>query len=218
QEWIDKLEACNYSATDDFDKAVLEAMRRGYVEGTDIITHALALDTVIDREHLESVFSDAWDLFHQRFDAGPNDVAAALSSAVAQCASVISPLNLNATVKLLRELGFDDRADEALEIYIRSRRDRPEIFDLDHAGRMGDIDDPKTRARFAEEFVAARPSMTLEQAADMIIRNTDWHDGIPVAFGSATVEQLVVLVLSHQGPYLRQLVSGVFRMPVPEDE
>ncbi|WP_429297935.1 hypothetical protein [Paraburkholderia sp. GAS199] len=145
-------------------------------------------------------------------------MAAALSSAVAQCASVISPLNLNATVKLLRELGFDDRADEALEIYIRSRRDRPEIFDLDHAGRMGDIDDPKTRARFAEEFVAARPSMTLEQAADMIIRNTDWHDGIPVAFGSATVEQLVVLLLSHQGPYLRHLVSGVFRMPVPEDE
>lgn len=83
---------------------------------------------------------------------------------------------------------------------------------------MGAIDDPKTRARFEEEFRAARPSMTLEEAADMIIANTDWHDGIPDTFGSATVDQLVNLVLRNQGPHLRHLVTGICRMPVPAEE
>lgn len=216
--WISRLEACNYSATDDFDKAVLEAMKRGYMEGTDVAAQALALDAVANRETLEKIFSDAWDLFHQRFDVDAEALAAALVNAVNQSAIVISPLNLNATVRLLRELGFIDRADEVLETYIELRRDEPEIFDLNHAEIMGAIDDPKTRARFEEEFRAARPSMTLEEAADMIIANTDWHDGIPDTFGSATVDQLVNLVLSNQGPHLRHLVTGIFRMPVPAEE
>lgn len=147
-----------------------EAMSRGYIEGTDVATQALALDAVVNREQLEQIFSDAWNLFHQSFDVDAEGVAAALVNAVTQCAIVISLLNLNSTVRLLRELGFSDRADEALETYIKLRRDKPEIFDLNQAARIGDIDDPKTRARFEEEFSAARPSMTLKEAADMIIK------------------------------------------------
>lgn len=52
----------------------------------------------------------------------------------------------------------------------------------------------------------------------MIIKNADWHDGIPAAFGSATVDQLVATVLSNQGPNLRHLVTSIFRLPVPADE
>ena len=55
--WIGKLEACQYSATDDFDKAVLEAMERGYVEGTDVDAQARLLDAVANREQLEKLRS-----------------------------------------------------------------------------------------------------------------------------------------------------------------
>jgi hypothetical protein len=218
QEWVGRLEACHYAATDDFDRAVLEAMTRGYVTGTDIDAHAQSLDAVANREKLEKIFSDAWDLFHQNFDVDAGTVAAALANAVRQSAIVISPLNLNATVRLLRALGFAERADEVLEMYIDARRGTPETFDVNKILRMGDIDDPQTLARFTEEFNAARPSMSLEAAADMIVKNTDWDDGIPAAFNRATTDQLIALVMSHQGPNLRHLVTGIFRMPVSLEE
>ncbi|MEM5299895.1 P-loop NTPase fold protein [Burkholderia sp. JPY481] len=218
QEWIGLLEACQYSATDDFDMAVLEAMKRGYVAGTDIDAQARSLDAVANREQLEKIFSDAWNLFHQRFDVDAATLAAALADAIRQSALVISPLNLNATVKLLRQLGFTDRADEILEMYIEARRATPAIFDLNHAEMMGDIDDPRTRARFTEEFTAARPSMSLEWAADMIIKNTEWDDGIPAAFITATIDQIIALVMSHQGANLRRLITGVLGMPVAPEE
>lgn len=218
QEWVGWLEACQYSSTDDFDRALLEAMTRGYVAGTDIDAQARSLDAVANREQLEKIFSDAWDLFHQRFDVDAGTVTAALADAVRQSAMVISPLNLNATVRLLRELGFGERADEVLEMYIAARRSTPEVFDINKAAIMGDIDDPQTRARFTQEFKAARPALSLEAAANLIIQNTDWNDGIPDAFSRATTDQLIALVTSHQGPDLQHLVTGVFRMPASPEE
>ncbi|WP_186095338.1 P-loop NTPase fold protein [Burkholderia gladioli] len=217
-EWIGRLEACQYSSTDDFDRALLEAMTQGYVAGTDIDAQAQALDAIVNREQLEKIFSDAWDLFHERFDVDAATVADALTDAVRQSAMVISPLNLNATTRLLRELGFGERADAVLEMYIAARRSTPEIFDVDEAARMGNIDDPQTRARFVEVFKAARPVLSLEAAADLIIQNTNWSDDIPEAFNRANSDQLIALFLSHQGPNLKLLVTGIFRMPGSPEE
>lgn len=104
-----------------------------------------------NRQQPEKINSEAWDLLHQRFDVDTETVASALVDAVKQSAVVISPLNLNSTVRLLREPGFSDHADEVLEMYIEARRGTPEIFHVTRAERMGDIDGPKNRKRFAEE-------------------------------------------------------------------
>jgi hypothetical protein len=52
----------------------------------------------------------------------------------------------------------------------------------------------------------------------LIIQNTDWNDGIPDAVSRATTDQLVALVMSHQGPDLQRLVTGVFRLPASPEE
>jgi hypothetical protein len=51
--------------------------------------------------------------------------------AVEVAATVISPLNLNSTVKLLRELGFSAEADDVIEKYIELNAGRTGLFKID---------------------------------------------------------------------------------------
>ncbi|KVE82353.1 hypothetical protein WI99_22745 [Burkholderia cepacia] len=212
--WVEKLEACGFTSADEFDAALLDAMSCGYVEGAEIAEHAASLDEGVDRARLDKIFTDAWNLFHNRLDVTADELADAFVGAVTEAARVISPVNLNSTVKVLRELGLDEKADEIIEIYIEQRRDTPRVFDIDHHSRLGEVDDPRTRARFLEIFNSSDDALTLQEAADIIVANEHWDDRVVPAFVRAESEQLVELLMANQGENLPKLISGIFNLPV----
>ncbi|ONT74555.1 hypothetical protein A8E45_14930 [Burkholderia cenocepacia] len=212
--WVEKLEACGFTSADEFDAALLDAMSCGYVQGAAISEHAASLDEGVDRARLDGIFTDAWNLFHNRLDVTADELADAFVGSVTAAARVISPVNLNSTVKVLRELGLDEKADEIIEIYIGKRRDTPRIFDVDHHSRLGEVDDPRTRARFLEIFNNSGDALTLQEAADIIVANEHWDDRVVPAFVRAESEQLVELLMVNQGENLPKLISGMLNLPV----
>ncbi|MCW3587853.1 hypothetical protein K6Y74_30805 [Burkholderia cenocepacia] len=213
-DWVSKLGLCGFTNADEFDAEILDAMRGGYVQGSSISEKATMLDAVADRARLDEIFTDAWKLFHDRLDVTADGLAEAFVTSVAEAARVISPLNLNSTVKLLRELGFDEKADEIIEIYIDRRKDTPRVFDIDHQSRLGDVDDPRLRARCLEAFNSSEDALSLEQAATIIVKNEQWDDRIVPAFVRAQPAQIVDLLMANQGPALQKLVNGILRLPV----
>jgi hypothetical protein len=132
-----------------------------------------------------------------------------MTDAVNEAASVISPVNMNSTVKLMRDLGFSDEADATIESYIRQRSDTPRVFDIDSDSRMGDVDDPTFRRRCLEVFQNSRRELTLQQVADIIMPNQTWHDEIVPTLAAASPAELVALLKQNQGPLLNRLVTGI---------
>lgn len=109
---------------------------------------------------------------------------------------------INSTVKLVRELGFENKADEIIEIYIDQRKDTPQLFDVEHQSRLGEVDDQKARARFLDVFNASGNALGLRDAARFIVQNEHWNDGIVPALLHAPPDQLIDLLRESQRPDL----------------
>ncbi|WP_141723473.1 P-loop NTPase fold protein [Burkholderia sp. A2] len=209
--WVTLLDRCEFTNVDEFDEAILKAMESGYLPGSGFEEQATAYDMVARRTELEAKFSAAWRLFHDRLDVSAEDLVKAWSEAIDEAAVVINPVNLNSTVRLMRELGFDGEADAAIETYIEQRKATPKIFDIDHQSRLGDVDDPRFRERCFEELHRSRRDFTLKMAADMIIENKEWDDAIPSTLAAASPDEMIALLKDYQGPRLNGLVEGILR-------
>ncbi|MFM0618331.1 hypothetical protein PQR37_30215 [Paraburkholderia nemoris] len=210
-EWIVLLDRCGFTNCDEFDLAILDAMQSGFLVGSGLDEQATAFDAIARREELNAKFSDAWHLFHDRLDVSASDLVKAWSDAIDEGAIVIDPVNLNSTVRLMRQLGFDAAADAAIESYIEQRRGTPRIFDIDHQSRLGDVDDERFRQRCFEELRNSRREFTLQAAAEMIIANEEWDEAIPPTLAAASPEEMTMLLKQNQGPMLHRLVEGILR-------
>jgi hypothetical protein len=217
-EWVSKLELCGFVSADEFDETILDTMRSGYVDHFTIQAQIEAIDVVANHAQLNEIFSGAWRLFHDRLDVSVDELASAFVDAVRQAFIVITPRNLNSMVKLLRELGRDSLADEAIEIYIQNRRDTPQLFDIQHQSRLGEIDDAKLHSRFLDVAATTCEQLSLQATAQIVIENDQWDDAVVPAFLRADTERLVDLLKANQGPGLHRLVTGIMRLPCSKDE
>lgn len=216
--WAELVERTGFQNVDDFDIAIANAMECGYIDGSPLRKHAEALHKIADRAKKQQRFSDAWSLFRDQLGSSENEVAAALVASVTEAAEVIGPLELDATVRLLRELGFDSYADTIIDEYVERRQSTPRIFDLDRHSRVGNVEDSVLRERFQIAYARSDAALKLGDAAKLVIANEQWDDGIVPAFLAATPDQLIALFEQHQGSHLRNLISGILRLPAQETD
>jgi hypothetical protein len=208
--WRDKFHQAGFLTCDDFDRAVLQILRNGYVEGSDLALHARALDQVSNRERLDKTFTEAWQKFHNRIDGTAQEIVERLTDAVNEAAPVISPINLNGTVKLMRELGFDENANAIIDIYVAAHRDHTELLGLNSPSDL-DVDDDVLRAKFANAIAEEEGPVNLDLVAAELLLDRRWDARSQRALLNATPEDIVQLLRNFQGPQLGQLVDALYR-------
>ena len=216
--WVALLERCNFHGADDFDRGIYLAMERGYIADTELESAAAQLESAAHKRRLDELFTSAWDLFHDRLDVTVDQLTGALLNAVRQSATVISTGNMNATARLLRQLGSNAEADSAIEEWIIQNRPTPSVFDLQHAEIFGEIDDPVLRERCVSEFNSNRQLLPLQQAIDLLVENKRWDDAIPATLAAASRDDLVALIKANQGPNLNLVVNAIAQVRGDEQE
>ena len=216
-EWAELLDSVGFMNADDFDAAVMEIMQRGYVEGSLVRLLAEDLDRTAHREEKTQVFRDAWSMFRDRIDMQSEEVVKSFVDAIASAADAIGPHDLDATVRLLRRLGFDSEANSVIDLYIEQRKSTPKIFEVAPDNPLGAIVDPILKERLLDAHHKLGATLTLEDAAMLVLKNDEWDHGIPHAFQHATAADLVAIFEKFQGPSLRSLITGIIRLPIPEE-
>jgi hypothetical protein len=207
--WQDILNSVEYRATDQLDYQVLKVMQNGFIEGTALGQCADSLAADVERRELNTVFTDAWKLYHNRFDVGPDELILKFVTAVETSSRVISVESLNGTVRLTRELGYSAEADSMIETYINAHRDSPQTFSPNNwTLQSNEPVDPIFRQRM-ENILRAAPVLSLEDAADIIIENKHSNSEIISACCSATPQQFLELLRTHQGEHLGRLITGI---------
>ncbi|MGF6479469.1 P-loop NTPase fold protein [Paraburkholderia sp. JPY419] len=209
--WREKLHGCGFLACDEFDMEVLCILKNGYAHGSELAKQAQALDAVADRARLDDVFTEAWKIFHDRIDGTAEDLMHAFVNAVEVAATVISPLNLNSTVKLLRELGFNNEADAVIDKYVELNAGRPGLFRIDDSPWSRDVDDETLKRRFAEELTVEEGALDLASAAMLLIEEKGWNDRMEESLLKASPDDLSALFREHQGDTLRVLIDHLYR-------
>jgi hypothetical protein len=209
--WRQKLHACGFLVCDEFDTEVLSVLKNGYAHGSELSKYAQALDEVADRARLDGIFTEAWNTFHNRIDGTADELMRKFVSSVEIAATVISPLNLNSTVKLLRELGFGVEADKVIEKYVELNADRAGVFKIDDSPWSEGIDDETLKRRFAQVLTEEEGPLDLPTAAALLLEDKRWDDRIQTTLLNASTDDFIALFKENQGEALRTLIDFLYR-------
>ncbi len=211
EEWEKLLDLYEFRRMDEFDLALLKAVEQGYIEETRLDVEAKKLDGFFKAADAESSFTKAWALFHDTFANNEDELVVALRDSFKKSVNHISPINLNGTVKLLRDVGRNAIADEIVEYYIDTRSADKDLFDLGSYAFAGEVTDAVLRARFAEKFTKDNPVPPLPVAATNISKGS-WSGADECALGAATEDDLYALFKQDHGVDLNRIVKGVLRL------
>jgi len=207
KKWKTILQGYNYQLTGELDLVLAEAVKTGFILEEQFRNKANNKNQEILAAKSEGSFSDAWRLYHDSFDDNTEEVVNGLYESFKKNYKYITPLNLNGTVSLFRELGENDKATEIIDLYIEKRKDETELFNLKENSVFGDIKDAEVIEKFNKAY---SETITIESPKDVLNRiagKNSWNQSDEVILVNATVDEYYELFKSEQGRHLSSFIN-----------
>ena len=116
--------------------------------------------------------------YHGSLAAEDDEFLDALHRSAISDAKTISPLNINSAIRVLRECGRDDQADEVIEKYIAARSDEgPDFFNIaNHHFSARDAVDEALRSAFAASWTSYVDAREPLEVLRTMGQNSRWND------------------------------------------
>ena len=205
--WQSILVEYGFHGADDFDLQISEAVVSGFIVQEDLIREAEKINRLVIASKSDASFKDAWRLYHESFDENETELVEGLYTAVKNHALYISPMDLNGTVKLLRDLDEDQKAEELIEFYIEKRIDEKQTFDLDQYVNSNNVIDAMIAQRFSDVRGETHDTRDLKQALkDIAEKNSFDGDDLEI-MARATVDDFYNLFKNEKGEHLDSWIS-----------
>ncbi|MEJ1463524.1 MAG: hypothetical protein RPU15_09660 [Candidatus Sedimenticola sp. (ex Thyasira tokunagai)] len=207
KKWQTALQAYNYQITDELDLLLAESVKTGYFVEDELRDKASAKNQQIVASKSENSFSEAWRLYHDTFNDNGDEVINGLYESFKKNCKYITPMNLNGTVSLFRELGEDDKASEIIEIYIENRKDETELFNMEENNFFGEIRDKVVIDRFNDVYNQSVTTETAKQVLDRVAGKSGWNQSDEVVLANTSVDEYYNLFKSEVGRHLSSFVT-----------
>ena len=208
EKWADKLRGYGLLYIDDFDLAISKVIRCGYIEESGLIESATKLDGTFRSGDLESSFSEAWGLFRNSFDNNQEELIKELIRTLKLSVKLISPSNLNSTVRLIRALGREEDADALIDFYIENRSNEQSIFDLNNYPFSSDVDDQNLIAKFNLALSHNIVLRSLDEVVDSLVSNNSWSQDDLDVLRNSSIHDFYVLFEKQKGDRLAKIVQA----------
>ena len=174
QEWDALLNDYGFFNIDELDLVLAKVIETGYVDEDSLLEEAKKVNDRVIADKSKNLFSNAWNLFHDTFAHNEEELVNALEKALKENAEYISPVNLNGTVRLLRDLGKDEVASELIDAYIVKNKDKPEFYKLENYPFFHNIDDKELISKFNLALSETKEIRTLDE----VLRNISGKNGL----------------------------------------
>ena len=211
KKWQVILQSYNYTLTDELDLVVAKAVQTGYFIEEEFILKASEKNQQLISSKSENSFSDAWKLYHDSFNDNADEVINGLYDSFKRNCKYITPLNLNGTVTLFRELGEDDKASEIIDLYIESRKDDIETFNMEEANVFGDINDQELISKFNNVYNQTIITKTARQVLEDIAGKNGWSQNDEMVLAKTSVDEYYDIFKSETGHVLSTFVTTCLR-------
>ncbi len=207
--WNALLDAYGYTWTDEFDITLIKGVRSGFFDPREIDKHARALHQKAIASKAKGSFSDAWRLFHDSFADNQDEVLDAIYASFTKNYEYITPLNLNGTVTLFKELGRTAQAHDLIEQYVENRAEGREFFDLDDYPFGSDVTDPDVRKAFSEK--SAKVEEQKDVPSMLLALKEGWSDEILYELSVTPVHTYLRTFKETTGEKLRKILAGALQ-------
>ena len=213
KQWDQLMSSYGYQNTGELEEALCDVLERGYVDST--VLHGILADRVeaTRRSRLEEAFHEAWSIYHQGFDPDPTELVSAFEASIRQGAEVIIIENASAATRVLRELGYDDLADELMFHWIHTHaRLNPRVLDMENHSWSQEIRDPRFREEAHAAFVrVVKESKHLAEVAVSLSRQNGWGEEDIHVLASASEDDYYRFFKSLTGENTRSVVNVCLR-------
>lgn len=208
--WNATLDSFGWGALDELDHEIVAALEMGYFDGGKIQAAAKAVWTRLEYQRQDGNFEDAWKEYHESFDNNQDKVLDTLYTAFKQTFKTITFINLDGTVRLFRELGRNEQAEELLKFYVDSRNEPQKFWDLEVHAFGSDVKDPGVRSAIDEKFRSFGAKEV--NMADLLIAmgstGKGWNMSDVDAIAVLAIGEYKKLFKETRGRDLKRMVSG----------
>ena len=204
--WGGLLDAYGFTFCDEFDKELIEGIRNGFFDEAALTPGIEKYLKDAAAHRAQTAATAAWEPFHGSFDDNAEEVATSIFNGYITNIAHITPINLSAAVKILKDIGHHARAHMLLDKYIVENEGKAS-FDLDEDPFGSKVRDADVRAAFARRAKATAPLPTALEAARRIYKG-GWSSRDEEVLGRLTVENFKQLFHSMQGDDRRTLIMG----------
>jgi hypothetical protein len=209
--WDDLLTAYEFKYTDEFDDLLFKVIESGYIDEESFIKIADTQNDQIKANKSTNSFSAAWELYHNSFDDNEEELVKSLIAALKEHGRHVTPINLNGTIKLLKQLGKNKEASELIDAYIDLNNDIPKKFDLASMAFAGDIDDPDVISKFNETFNNSKEIKSLDDVLEGMVGKDGWGSSDEEVLSSTTPEQFYEFFKKQNTKNLPKYISLCLR-------
>lgn len=210
--WVKRLKAFGFLHVDDLDLTIARIVERGYVEGTGFIEAAKKVDAELRIQETLEAFTQVWRRFHDSFSGDTDAFVSDLHGTALNGIASIGIGDLNSTVRLLRELGKEDLADDLIDKYVDAHQAQPEAFDLKGRSFGGSIDDSKLRATFDSVHAGLVQLPGLEESLIFMASTSSYNAEHLNAMRDASVDEYEAMFMKdHSDVKLASLIRWSLR-------
>lgn len=213
--WDSILQHYKYFVTDELDLEIKKAVMTGYFIEENVKDRASTKNREVIASKSEGSFTKAWELYHYSLENNKDEVIKTLYSSLEENAEYISPMNLNGTVTLFRELGEDQKADEIIDIYINKRKGTPALFNLDDSFSnpfSGDIQDVEVRRKFKATWMDAFEEENPEDVIARLSKSNGWGPSDIVCLEKLSTDEFYTLLKNSNGKSLSMSIEALQRI------
>lgn len=189
KDWPSVLRSYGFASLDEVDVVLLDGVDQGAFDPDALKTVADRFEDALQVQDRDSSFSDAWRLFHDSFELNDAELVAKLIDSFKRCYDGISPLNADATIVLLRELGHEAEASELVDFYVSHRNDPQDFWDEDQI--FGNIKDPEFVSKIETKFAAFPDDRSALQVLIHIAKNRSWDNRDTVLLSKLTEDDWI---------------------------
>jgi hypothetical protein len=208
--WNALLDTYGFTVMDEFDLALLNSIGQGFFDPEAIRKHAAELEKKIKGEQQNGSFEEAWRGYHDSFADNKEEVLNTIDRSFKSNVHTISPLNLNGTVSLFKDLGRADQARELIRYYIEERKEERDFWDLDNNVFFGDVRDPDVAKAFRDKLESFNVDL---DPVDLLLKiaRDNWSDRDIAALASLPSDEYFRIFKSHTGRELSKIISAALQ-------
>jgi hypothetical protein len=215
KKWKVLLHEYGYGITDEVDLVLAKAVETGYIVEGELREKSEIKNTQILASKSENSFTKAWELYHHNFDNNQGEVVEALFESLVANAEHISPMNLNGTVTLFRELGEDKKASVAIDKYIESRKDTPNLFNLNDF-MSNPFSSNVTDSEIKEKFEGKFKEYVIDESANSVLarvsKQNGWNDKDITILGDTSIDGFYEIFKETKGIDLSLYVESCLKL------
>jgi hypothetical protein len=212
KEWNALLDGIGFTTLDEFDLVLLNGIERGYFDEPQITALAAKRAETIKASQAGDSFDAAWRLYADSFDDNEMELARQIGIAVRKNVAFVSPLNLNAAVRLLKDLDRPLEASEMLNQYITQRKDGRAFFDLSIYPFAGDITDPDVKAAFEKRYLEFSDDRAPADVLLSIARTRAYAHADIAVLSKLTADEFQALFKAQKGADRARLIHAAIQL------